>query len=339
MKKITFIFSLVFISTMTFGQTVNDYITKGTALHDQQNYKAAIENYEKALALDAKSDLANYELAYTYFAMGNYDQSVQYAGKAIKLNGDNIIPSYILMGSALDIQGNTDESIKLLKKAIKKTDGHYLLNYNLALNYYKVGEFDNCENSISDAIDLKPNHGSSHLLLGLLHDELGHKVQAVLALNYFLLIDPIDKRSEIAYEALMKNMGSNVEKDPNKPNTINISLSGDMDSEFMAAELMLSLMQAKSMSDEDEGEEEKTEEEIFIENTTSFFKMMGELKKENSKGIWWDFYTETFSQLAESEHIGLYCQYITQSANPDFKNWMEANFDAITAMKTWLNTL
>ena len=131
----------------------------------------------------------------------------------------------------------------------------------------------------------------------------------------------------------MDNFGGNVSKDPNKPNTINIMLSVNNDTQFGAAELMVSMLEASKNLEENEG---KSEDEMFVKNTESFFKILGELKEKKNKEIWWTFYTTFFYDLAKSPHLNTYCTYITQSANDDFQTWAQENEDDLNAFGEWL---
>ncbi len=336
MKRIIFVLSIISFSFSTFSQGINDYIEKGIAAYDQSDFEGAIKNYKKALEINANSELANYEIALTYFAMQNYKMAIEHGETVVKMNGENLIPAYILVGSALDNSGQTEESIKLFKKAIKKTEGHYLLYYNLGLNYYKIGDRENTQKSILGAIEMNPNHATSHFVLGLIHDELGNKVQSTLAFYYFLLLEPDSNRSSTALSALNENLGKNVEQDPDKPNTINISLNADTDSEFMAAELMLGMLQASAQTEENA---DKTDDELFESNTESYFTVLGELRDKNSESVWWELYTEVFYEIAQSDYMLTFCKYITQSKNDDSKAWLKENTIAVDNMIERLNDL
>ncbi|WP_121666518.1 tetratricopeptide repeat protein [Mesonia aquimarina] len=238
-----------------------------------------------------------------------------------------------VQGSALDMLGKTNESIKLFERAIKKTDGHYLLYYNLGLNYYKINDFENAEENVIKGIELNPNHSSSHLMLANIHNQKGNAVQTLLSSHYFLFLEPNSQRSLDAYSMLQQNFGGNVSKDNDKPNTINILLSPNNDSQFGAAELMVSMLEASKSLEENEG---KSDDEMFVENTEKFFKVLGELKNEKNKEIWWTFYTVFFYELAKSEHLEVYCKYITQIGNENSKKWLEENTDALSKFDKWL---
>ena len=97
---------------------------------------------------------------------------------------------------------------------------------------------------------------------------------------------------------------------------------------------MVSLLEASKSLEENEG---KSEDEMFIENTDSFFTILGELKEKKNKSIWWSFYTTFFYDLAKSEHLETYCKYISQSGNENSRKWLKENDNKLMEFDTWLN--
>ncbi len=335
MKKRLFGFILLLLlSINSFSQSeIENLVKEGIQYHDNKEYDKAIETYEKALKINPNSTLVNYEIALSYFSKGDYKEAVKYSDVVLKQDKDLLLQAYMTKGSALDMLGKTKESIKLFNKAIKKTEGHYLLYYNLGLNYYKISNLENAEENIIKAIELNPNHSSSHLILANIHNKKGNTVQTLLSSHFFLFLEPNSQRSLDAYSMLQQNFGGNVTKDNEKPNTINILLSSNNDSQFGAAELMVSMLEASKALEENEG---KSDDEMFVENTEKFFKVLGELKKKKNKEIWWTFYTTFFYDLAKSEHIETYCKYITQIDNENSKKWLEENTIALNEFDKWL---
>lgn len=334
MKQLTFILMLLCASTQITAQsTIEDYVREGIPYHDKGEYDKAIEIYKKALALDSKSTLANYEIALSYFSKGDYDLAIEYSDKVLKQKSDFMLEAYMTKGSSLDILGKTKESIKLFEKAIQQTGGHYLLYFNLGLNYYNASDLEKAEANAIKAIELNPGHATSHLMLANIHNQKGNSVQTLLAVHYFLFMEPNSNRSPAAFQILQNNFGGNVSKNEEKPNTINIFFSPGEDSEFAPAELMISLLEASKSLEENEG---KTEDEMFIKNTSSFFSILGELKKEEHKGVWWAFYVPFFYDLAKSEHLETYCKYITQSGNENSQKWLAEHETELTNFDTWL---
>ncbi|WP_166963850.1 tetratricopeptide repeat protein [Yeosuana marina] len=333
-KQIGIVLVMVFMGTQLVAQsTIQDIVKEGVQYHDNGEYEKAIEIYKKALKINPKSPLVNYELSFSYIKEGDYKQAINHSDIVINQNAEYMIPAYITKGSALDMLGKTKESIKLFEKAIKKTNGHFLLYYNLALNYYKLNDLDKAEENVIKAIEQNPNHSSSHLMLANINNQKKNTVQTLLATHYFLFLEPDSERSLGAYQMLQENFGGNVSKDENKPNTINITLTTNKDNDFGAAELMISLLEASKTLEENEG---KTEDEMFIKNTDSFFTMLGELKKKKNKGIWWVFYTTFFYDLAKSEHMEAYCKYISQSGNENSRKWLDGNETKLSDFGNWL---
>jgi tetratricopeptide (TPR) repeat protein len=333
MKKPILLISILFSSIFIFSQnSVDDYIKSGIIHHDNGNYKAAITSYKKALKLDPKSTLIHYEISFSYFSKGDYKEAIRYSDFVLKQKEKHMLQAYITKGSALDMLGKTKKSIKLFEKALKQKEKHFLLYYNLALNYYKINNLEKAEENLIKGIEANPNHASSHLLLANIHNRKNNRVQTLLATHYFLFLEPNSQRSKEAYQLLQNRFVGNVSKDNTKPNKINITLS-DKDDDFSAVELMISLLEASKNLEENDG---KTKDEMFIENTDSFFTILGELKDEENKEIWWTFYTTFFYDLAQSEHIETYCKYISQSQNENSKQWLTENDTKLKEFDTWL---
>ena len=314
---------------------VVDLIEKGIAFHDEGDYASAIAEYNKALKIEPKSSLIHYELSLSYFYKKEWQNAIDHADIVIKNDDKYVKQAYITKGSCLDNLGKTKESIKLFKKGIRKFPD-VLLYYNLALNYYKLKEFEDAKKYVTLGVEQKADHASSHLLLGYLNYDEGNKVQSLLNLHYFLLLEPTSNRSPTAVKLVKTMMSANVTRDEDDPKSITINLSlPDKDDEFGAAEMMLGLLEASKSYEENEG---KSDDEMFVENTDSFFTILGELQdKKKKKGVYWDVYVPFFYELAKSDHMEAYCYYITQSANDNYDKWLEEHGDKLDGLADWFS--
>jgi tetratricopeptide (TPR) repeat protein len=334
MKKLFLIFLGGVLSINLYGQNILENLVKiGIEFHDQGEYENAIEVYQKALVLDPYSALAHYEIAMTYMYIGDYDGCIRHSDQVIALNGEFMLPAYVVKGSCLDYLGQPDQSISLFKQGLKKFGDHYLLYYNLGHDYYKLNELKKAEEAFANAILTNPNHASSHLLMGFLMNDLHNKAQSLMSLYYFLMLEPGSERARQAYELLQNLYRSRVERDQEDPDQINIFIDPDIDSEFGPVDMMVSMLEASRIS---EPIESKTEEEIFLENTRSFFTVLGELKKKRNRGFWWDFYIPFFYELANSEYLQTYCHYISQASSEFSKDWVEDHQEALKQFNTWI---
>ncbi|WP_203292495.1 tetratricopeptide repeat protein [Luteirhabdus pelagi] len=336
MKSRTLVILIVFIflSHQNIAQSnISTLIEEGIGYHDKGEYDKAIKTYKNALKLDPKATIVHYEIALSYFKKGDFKKAIKHSDMVLEKNRDYMLEAYMMKGSALDMIGKTQESILLFEKAIETMKPSYLLYYNLALNYYKINDLENAEANVLMAIEINSNHSSSHLMLANIHHQKKNTVQSLLATHYFLFLEPNTSRSKEAYRMLKENFGGNVSKDPEKPNSINISLTPNSDRQFGAAEMMISMLEASRHLEKNEG---KSDDELFVENTASFFNLMDELKKRKSQGIWWTFYTPFFHDLTESDHFNTYCKYITQSSNEASQEWLLANEEKLIAFDEWL---
>lgn len=333
-KSFLFVFLMSMLSLPLFAQSaIEEILREGYEYHENGDFDKAVATYQKALEIDPESSLVNYEIALSYFNKGDLENTIKYSDIVLAQNEDYLLQAYMTKGSALDMQGKADEAIQLFKEAIERTEAHYLLYYNLGLTYYNIHDLENAEENIINAIENNSNHPSSHLILAHIHQQKKNTVQTLLATYYFLLLEPNSPRSKDAFLLIEKTFSRNVTKDDQKPNTININFSPNEDNPFTTAELMISLLEAAKYTEKNEG---KTEDELFVENTESFFKILGELKKKENKEIWWTLYTDFFYALAESEHLETFCKYISLSSNENAKEWLTDNEQKFLDFAHWL---
>lgn len=334
MKKIISFVLFLFLNTLFSQTTLEEFVEEGIQFHQAGEYEKSIEAYKKALEIDPNSSMVLYEMAYSYLRNNNLEKALSYADRVLEKNDENKRLAYMVKGSALDLMGKTVESNELFKQAIQELGPHYLFYYNMGFNYFKAGDYLNAETHIIKALEYNPNHPTSHYLLASIHNDQNNKVQAILAAHYFLLIEPDSDRSLIALEIINKNTSANVTKDANDPKKISINLSANENDPFGPAEMMMSLLEASKSVESNEG---KTPQQLFAENTKSFFTILGELNTDNEGDIWWDFYIPFYFDLAKSEHIETYCKYITQVNDEEARLWLEANEAKLSGFGAWLN--
>ncbi len=325
---IALIFSLAFTG-FSFAQskTVSEQITDGIHLHDKGDYAGAIALYKKVLKQNSRNSQANYEIASSYFAMKDYENTIKHSNAVIAANGDYVDQAYILKGSTQDLQAKPEEAVKTYKAGISKFPKNYLLYYNLALTSFNLKEFKDTDEALMKGLRVNPAHASSHLLLGYSMNLQGNRVKSILALSNFLLLEPASARSAQGIAMLEENFKNE------KSNTIKIkSAPGSKTDEFSTAELMLALLESSNSS---ELNKNKSTYELFAGNMKSLFTILGELKDKN-KGFWWDFYVDFFYSLANENHSDAFSYYITQSKKDNvILKWLDDNKDKYKEMSDW----
>ena len=332
MKKIFLFLAILFITQLSIGQNtdLNNLVEKGIKFHDKGEYAKAIIEYKKALILDPNSSLVNYEIAFSYLSNKEYVKAEKHSKKAIELKDNNLLPSYITYANSLDLQGKSKKAIKVYEKAIKEFD-NYLLYYNYGYTCLNQGKLEKAYSAALKAIEKNSSHGSSHLLLSEVMNKKGERIKAMLPLYFFLLIEPNSSRSAIEYKKLRNYLDQGVKR--TSENKINISIPMNNDSDFGAVEMMVSLAKASNSMEENIN---KDELDLFAENNETIFKILGELKKDNT-GFWWDLYVPFFYELANQNLVKPYSYYISLSKGEKVTNWIEENDEEFEKFKNWLN--
>lgn len=337
MRQIFTLSFCLFIASTLFGQEdkLKELISQGIEYHDQGKYDEAISRYKAALELDKKSTLANYELSYTYFVTKQYDDAIKYSTIAIKQNSHNQHESYsyVVLGSCLDLKGKPSKAIKTYEEGLSKFPNSNLLNYNLALTCYNQKDYEKAEKAAINAIQAKPTHGSSHIILSATMQEKGQRIKSILPLYYFLMIEPDSKRSLINYNSLRNQLGQGVEKKDDNNINVNIPFSSSSSCEFGTAEMMISLLAASHHTEENK---DKNDMELFVETNRGIFSVLGELKKDNT-GFWWDLYVTRFYDLVQSDNYEAYSYFISQSTKNELvNNWITEHSEEMQKFVEWI---
>ena len=323
---------MIFMSSQILAQNqeVENLVREGIEFHDKEEYKKAIELYQKALSVDPNSSLANYEIAFSYLSDKDYKKAELHSKKVIDLNKDYVLGAYIAYGNALDMQGKSKKAIKAYERAMKDYD-NYLLYYNHAISCFNIGKVDKAYESALKAIKNNSSHASSHLILSKIMDKKGSRIKAMLPLYFFLLLEPSSERATIEYRTLRDYIDHGVSHTSEK--SINVAIPMDNDSDFGAAEMMISLSKASNGLEENKG---KSDLELFAENNDAIFKVLGELKKDNS-GFWWDFYVPFFYEMANKNLTKPFSYYISLSKGEEANKWIEGNHDEFEKFKNWVS--
>lgn len=338
MKKLFFTCMLCLLSSYIFGQAANidTLINRGIRMHDNGDYAGAIKSYEEALKLDKKSTNALYEIAYTYHALKDYDNTILYCNKVLELPySEETDDAYLLIGNSLDLAGKPKEAVEIYLKALSKVPPTYLLYYNLAVTYFGMEEYDAAEEELQSALELNPQHASSHLLLSKVMAKKGKRVKTILTLYNFLLLEPTSARGAEAFTRLENLWKEGVKKESEKNITITLGNSND---EFSVAEMSLYMAQATNLSELNKG---KTQGQLFYENTNTFFSTLSELKK-NKTGFWWNFYVDFYSEMQKKNHTETFCYFISlakentkQTTESEANLWLSSHDQQITDFDNW----
>jgi tetratricopeptide (TPR) repeat protein len=313
---------------------IENYVGKGVELHDKGDYAAAIREFQKALSIDGNSPLANFERANTYFAMKEYEKAIDHADKVIALGTRYVDQAYIAKGSALDMQDKPQEAIKVYQEGIKHYPRNHLLYYNLAFTSYTIKEDDQTEEALEKGLKLNPSHASSHLLMGYLMSDMNDRVKSLLALYNFLMLEPTGERAKEALALVDQEMKSGVVRENDKKTSIYIpDRKTDSTDNFRPADFWLSMLEAGKNLDKNK---DKSDAELFMQNSKAFLGLLGTLKKDNT-GFWWNYYVAFYEELFKDKNREEAFSYLISASWDDKKvmAWIKKNKNKVQDLAKW----
>lgn len=310
-------------------------IREGVKLHDAGKYKEALKKYEQVLKTDADNVYALQEASLTAITMGKYQESIAYSDRLIATGDESAWHGYMNKGSALDLLGKYEESNATYLEGIEKYPDEYLLHFNLGVNYFKREDIESAEQKFLDALYRNSEHSSSNLLLGYTQYYLDKRVRGMLALYYFLILEPSGERAEKAFTVLTQLMmsGVDVEKENNTTINININSLTDSTDAFRSVNTFLSLYAATTFSILDSG---KSDFEKFYSYTNALAGYLYEHPKdEGTNSPFVQLYVSFFKSLKAQDLVKAYCYNISRTAFKESYNWLENNPDELKKLYEW----
>ena len=150
------------------GKAAEEALDKG--LNDyqkgyEQNYKKAVEQFEKAFQLDPTYSQAAYYLGLTYNALFDEDKAQQYFKKAVEIDPDYKEAHAAYAGMLLDI-GDVDEAIRQINTVLTLQPNHAQALTMLAQSYRFKELWAQSIDAGRKAVALAPKSAEPHLWVG-----------------------------------------------------------------------------------------------------------------------------------------------------------------------------
>jgi tetratricopeptide (TPR) repeat protein len=311
-------------------------IKQGVSLHDKGDYDGAISLYQQVLNENPNDIGALYEMSYSYYAQKNYKKSIEVGYKAAQYKSSLLHAIYVQIGSCFDELGDSKRAIEVYKAGIKLTPSSSLLQYNLAITYYRSQRPDEARVAVKRAAALDPNHPGSQLLLSSILNDGPYKLPSLLAALRFLVLEPGSKRSPVALQIVKNQMQAGVTpgKDGNNINVIMATRQKKDEGNFESVEFFMSLLKA---GNDIEKNKDKTEIQLLTENFNSLFGLLSESSdKADFSKFTWKYYVPYFVELKKQGHTEAFAYYINQQSQiAGVDEWLEQNQGKVADFLTW----
>ena len=142
------------------------YYNLGNAYVNKVQYDRAMENYNKALALDPSLALAYANRGGAYAKKGQYDRAIEDCNKAIALD-PNDANAYYNRGLVYGIKGQYDRAIEDCNKAIALDPNLAEAYITRGLAYFLSGNMGRAISDLQKACDMGDENGCKALQMAL----------------------------------------------------------------------------------------------------------------------------------------------------------------------------
>ncbi|MBD2290365.1 tetratricopeptide repeat protein [Microcystis wesenbergii FACHB-1317] len=162
------------------------YGNRGNLYRDQQKYKLALDDYNKAIELNPNHAGAYYNRALLYSDQKKYDLALSDYDKAIEIN-PNYAEAYVNRGVLYRLQEKYELALADYDKAIELNRNDAVAYYNRGNLYKNLQKYDLALSDYSKAIIINPNYAEAYNNRGVLY-RLQEKYELALA-DYDKAID------------------------------------------------------------------------------------------------------------------------------------------------------
>jgi lipoprotein NlpI len=170
---------------------VSDYVSRGNAHADRQDFDQAIADYGEALSRNPTRAAVYYDRAAAWRMKGDYDKAIADYDRAIVLN-PRYEDAFVNRGIAYAGKGNTDRAISEFTTALMLDANDVAAYRNRGDAYVDKGDLALARDDYDEAIRRAPGDADSYRSRGYLHFYAGEFTAAADDLARVLAAEPDD---------------------------------------------------------------------------------------------------------------------------------------------------
>ena len=311
--------------TMKAQEDPSALVKQGAALYDVGKYEESLTVLERARAIWPSSTTILYEIALSRFQLNDWDGVIRLADSIIVRQDINNADAYGVKAAALLRQGKVEESTNTLIDGISITGGDYKLFFNLGVNFINQNKANDAEICFLNAIQIKPTHANSYLLLAKLNQST-NPIKSLLAACQFLLLEPNGEQSKSAFHIINQILTSAPMYQP-----VNDVSKVAIDSNYVAVNHVLdSLVQINLHSGitMDIG--------VFENQLKEIVRVSAELMIYDEDDVWRGYLIPFYTDIFKDVYGEVFCNYIAQSQWKESVYWLEMHREELTKFGQFL---
>jgi tetratricopeptide (TPR) repeat protein len=171
------------------------YHNRALAYWKKNQHDSAIQDYNKAIELNAREYSLFYDRGNLFLIKRQYDNAIKDYDKALALNPRHA-KSYFNRGAAYADKSQYDRAIQDFSKTIEIDARDAQAYYNRGNSYAKSKQPDRAILDYSKAIELNPKMAVAYSNRGLVHEAAGRTKDAIADFRKSIALDPGMKASQ-----------------------------------------------------------------------------------------------------------------------------------------------
>ena len=179
-------------------------------LYQYGDVDGAVEEFKKALMVDAENVNVHNSLGVCYGVQGKYDLAIDAFETVIGINPQDIMATYNL-GLAYLKKGNREKALELFLKAFELDGDHPDIACHIGLCYQEMEQTDKALEYLEQAAQKAPKSGPVFRALGDCYTSKERHREATKAYERAIRANPKDAKSLSALGQLYASMGENLE--------------------------------------------------------------------------------------------------------------------------------
>jgi len=331
-KAILSLFGLILLSSINFlkAQSALEYdtktiINKGIELHDAKKYNEAILEFKKINRNDSNYVLAAVELVNTYIADGKDSLALELCNNLLGFPSSYLPGIIAFKANALDNLKRSSEAEKVYQEGMARYPLNQSYTYEMGILKLRQEKYKESQDWFIKSLEVNPYNANTHFQLGFLAAKQGKMIQAMLAWQFYLIINNGSERAQVIISALEK-MSQN---EYDFGNVVKVSELDNVD-DFSEVETLVKSKVALSSK-------YKSETKLKFNFTKQIQLIMEKMVVDkNDQGFFMQFYAPFFNEIYKNKLLEPYTYSILAGVgNSDVNAWVKKNDSKIEQFSNW----